>query len=299
MRVSERQRYETTSGRVEVAKINNGKALETLATQKTINRLSDDPIGAGQVVRKKDRIKNIQQFQKNIEFSKGFLERTEGALSSMSENLIRAKELAINLSNSTNDALAREGASREIKQVCEEMLALGNTSYAGRYVFSGFRSQTPALSADGNFLGDDGAIYLQMDAKDFRQANLQSRFLFEASNEERETGHFNMIDCLKTLQEGLSSNSRDMIRRAMEELDHQMQKVTSYQATLGAIQNGLQTSSRRLELDQELFTEDLSRIEDADVFKASSDFKRTEATLQSSLLAANKLLQPSLLNFMQ
>ena len=35
------------------------------------------------------------------------------------------------------------------------------------------------------------------------------------------------------------------------------------------------------------------------MFKASSDFKQTEAILQSTLMASNKLLQPSLMNFLQ
>jgi flagellar hook-associated protein 3 FlgL len=38
---------------------------------------------------------------------------------------------------------------------------------------------------------------------------------------------------------------------------------------------------------------------DADAFAAVSDFKKTETILQSTLLAANKVLQPSLLNFLQ
>ncbi len=299
MRVSERQRYDTTTTRVETAKGTNAQQLEIMASQKRINHLSDDPIGAGQAVRTRNRVGNIRQYQKNIEFSKGFLERSEAAISSMQDNLIRAKELAVNLSNSTNDADARRSAANEIKQIMEEMVSLGNTTYANRYVFSGFRSQTPALSSDGHYLGDDGAVYLQLDSNDFRQVNLNARGLFEASPEEQQQRHFNMMDCLQVLHDGLTGNHIDNILTAMDELDYQMQKVTSHQATLGAIQNGLSSSLKRLELDEELFMSDLSRIEDADIFKVTSDFKRTEAVLQSTLLASNKLLQPSLLNFMQ
>jgi flagellar hook-associated protein 3 FlgL len=43
----------------------------------------------------------------------------------------------------------------------------------------------------------------------------------------------------------------------------------------------------------------LSNIVDADAFEVMSDFKKTETILQSTLLAANKALQPSLLNFLQ
>jgi flagellar hook-associated protein 3 FlgL len=43
----------------------------------------------------------------------------------------------------------------------------------------------------------------------------------------------------------------------------------------------------------------LSGVEDADMYDATSEFKRTETALQSTLQASTKLLQPSLLNFMQ
>ena len=56
MRVSERQRYDITHNRVERAKSNNADQLETLSTQKRINRISDDPVAAGQSIREKNKI---------------------------------------------------------------------------------------------------------------------------------------------------------------------------------------------------------------------------------------------------
>jgi len=299
MRVSERQRYTIAAGRVESAKSDNTRDLESVATQKRINHLSDDPIGAGQAIRDKYRIGNVVQFQKNIEFSKGFIDRSESALGGMQDLLIRAKELAVNMANDTNDGLARNSVSKEIKQIMDEMASLANTSYANRFVFSGFRTQTPAMSGDGKYLGDDGAIFLQVDSNDFRQVNLQARNLFEASADERAQAHFNMMDCLGILASGLQTDNKFEIQKAMDELDFQSQKVSTYQATLGAVQNGLAAAGKRLALDEELVRTDLSNVQDADVFKVSSDFQRSEQILQSTLLASNKLLQPSLLNFMQ
>ena len=56
---------------------------------------------------------------------------------------------------------------------------------------------------------------------------------------------------------------------------------------------------RRIELQKEQKIDTVSKVEDADMFKATSDFKRTETALQTTLMASNKLLQPSLLNFLQ
>jgi flagellar hook-associated protein 3 FlgL len=63
--------------------------------------------------------------------------------------------------------------------------------------------------------------------------------------------------------------------------------------------NAINNTQTRVIKDVDAAKGTLSQIEDADAFKVMSDFKKTEATLQSTLLASNKVLQPSLLNFMQ
>lgn len=299
MRVSDRQRYQIANTRVNVAKTDNADMLEQLATQKRINRLSDDPIGLGQSLRRKSQINDADQFIKNIDFSKGFIERSEASLSGISDYLIRAKELSVTLANASYDASSRASSAKEVKEIIDGVVSLANSTYGNRYILGGFRTLTPPVSREGHFMGDDGAIFLQIDEGSFRQINLQARGLFEPSVEEREQGRFGMIHTLEVLQDSLENDNIQGIRKAMDELDYQLEKTSSYQATLGSIYNAIEENAKRLEHKREMTQEDLSRIEDADVYKATSDFKRTEAVLQSTLLASNKLLQPSLMNFMQ
>ncbi|MCX6131076.1 MAG: flagellar hook-associated protein FlgL, partial [Proteobacteria bacterium] len=293
MRISDRQRYELANSRVDKAKTDNTDMLEQLSTQKRINKVSDDPIAMGQSLRRKTQISNFDQFIKNIEFSKGFLERSEAALTGISDNLIRAKELSVTLSNSTYGPGSREAAAGEIKEIIDGVVSLANSSYGSRYLFGGFRTQTPPVSQDGNFLGDDGAIFLQIDDGTFRQINLQARNLFEPNVDERAKKHFGMIATLQILHDSLHTNDVEGIRVAMEELDFQTEKTSSYQATLGAIYNAIENTANKIELNRELTQADLSRLEDSDTYKVTSDFKRTESVLQSTLMASNKLLQPS------
>ncbi|MFW7377888.1 MAG: flagellar hook-associated protein FlgL [Oligoflexus sp.] len=299
MRVSDRQRYHVTGTRVEHAKTQNSDVLEQVSTQKRINHVSDDPVAFGQSLKRQTAINDMGQYQKNIEFSKGYIERAEASLMGIGDFLIRAKELSVSLSNSTYDVSSRKAAAREVKELIEGIVGLANAQYGGRYVFSGFRTKTPPLSRDGNFLGDDGAIFLQIDHGTFRQINLQARNLFEPNVVEREQGRFGMIHALDVLQDSLNKDDLDGIRKVMDELDHLIDKTSSYQATLGAIYNGVENTARRIELSKEVTVKELSNLEDVDTYKSASEFKRTEGVLQSTMLASNKLLQPSLLNFLQ
>src|SRR4051812_1619086 len=103
MRISERLRYDLVNQRVHDSKEANAHAMERLSSQKEVTKLSDNPIGATQMMRFRDQILDMRQFQTNIEYSKGFLERSETALNSITDGLIRAKELAIGMSNDTYD----------------------------------------------------------------------------------------------------------------------------------------------------------------------------------------------------
>lgn len=299
MRVSERQRYNLTSNRVEGAKDKNSKMLEQMSTQKTINHLSDDPVNLTQVVKERKKVRQFDQFQRSINYAKGYLERAEGAIAGIQNFLIRAKELSVSMANDTYGHESRYASSREIKEVMEAIVSLANTTYGNRYVFGGYRTLTPPISKDGEFLGDDGGIFIQIGENDFKQVNINARSMFEATLDEREDGHFDLLHGLNVLYQGLRDDDVPQIRVAMEELEFQLDKVSNYQAKIGSIWNGLEAIDKQLVRSKDETVGTISTLEDTDMFKASSDFKRTEQVLQSTLLASNKLLQPSLLNFLQ
>ena len=299
MRISERLRYETVAGRVNDAKEQNSNAMEELSSQRRIDKLSDDPVGSSQIIRFRDQIENVRQFQTNIEYSKGFLERSEEALQAINNNLIRAKELSVAMSNGTYDPSSREATSREIREILDEIITLGNSTFNGRYVFGGFRNQTPTLNLDGDFMGDDGIVQLELTSGNFRPVSLNGRDVFEATPDELKKGHFNMIESLNLLYNGMHNNDTDAIHRAMNELEHQLNKTSAGIASIGAMSTAINETGARLSGDETTLRDQLSKVQDVDMYQASSEFKRTEAVLQGTLMASTKLLQPSLLNFLQ
>ncbi len=299
MRVPDSKRYDMAASRVQDAKARNAKSLEQISTTKRINTLTDDPIGYSSVINLSNTIGNVKQYQRNLNFAKGFVENTELALTGLTDKLIRAKELAVGMANDTYGADSKEAVSKEIGEIMKEVVGLGNTSFNNRYVFSGFRTQTPSFDVSGQFLGDDGKIFIPISMNSYRQVNIPGRNLFEATEEEQKQGHFNLIDALDVFQDGLTNNDKPLIHKALDEIDFQIQKVTSFQANVGAIFNGLEAAGKRLEMEEEASVKQRSEVEDVDIYAASTDFKQSEAVMQNTLLATNKLLQPSLLNFMQ
>lgn len=299
MRVSERQRFWLANKHVDEAKEKNIDSLRVLSSQKRINALHDDPIGSARAIKHRDVLADYNSFKQNIEFSKGFVEITESAVSSIAERLSRAHELSIAMANDTYANDSRRATAREIGEITNQIIQLANSKYNGRYIFSGFRTTSPALDHDGVYLGDDGGIFLQVGHDSFKRVNVPGRILFETDNDEAQRGHFNMINTLDALQQALNADDLDMIYKLVEELSYQIDKTNSFQASIGSVWQALEQAEKRLELSAELETKTLSKIEDADIYDSTSNFKRAETILQSTLLASSKFLQPSLLNFLQ
>ncbi len=299
MRVSERQRFMIANKRIDDAKTQNIDALKTLSTQKRINALHDDPVGATRVIKHTASIADQNSFQQNIAFSKGFLEAAETAVTTIADGLGRVQELAIAMANDTYAIDSRQATAKEIGQIMNQIVQMGNSKFNGRYVFSGFRTNSPALDADGVFLGDDGEIFLQIGKNNYKSINVPGRELFEASPDEKNEGHLHMVEMLQGLKSAMEGDDKASIYRMVDELSFQINKATSFQASVGAIWNAIEHAGQRLEFTKDQEIETLSKIEDADIYEATSQYKRVETMLQSTLLASNKFLQPSLLNFLQ
>ena len=299
MRVSEKQKYWITQNRLNRGRTRNVEVLNKLSTQKEINKLHDDPVNLVRALKIKDRLSALATYQSNIDFSKGFLDVTESAIANMHEKLGRAQELAIAMANDSYDDKNRMITAKEVKEILKEMVQMANSKYGSRYIFAGFRSLNPPVSLDGDFLGDDGKVFIQVSPDHYKSINISGRELLQPTKAEAKAGHAGLMDSIKLLIKGLEGDSKEAIFRSVDEIAFQMDKLASFQASVGAIWTAVDEAGSRNEFEILQKTAKLSDIEDADIFKTSSDFKRTESVLQSTLMASNKLLQPSLLNFMQ
>lgn len=122
-----------------------------MSSGKKIQRPSDDPVGTTMVLKYKTDIREAAQYQKNIDDSLGWLEVSESALVNLKDVLQRARELAVQAANGTNTTEDRQKIQLEIEQLKEEIIASGNATNAGRYIFSGLETNVPLFNEDGTY----------------------------------------------------------------------------------------------------------------------------------------------------
>ena len=125
-----------------------------MATGKKIKVPSDDPVVAARALKLRTDVSEIAQYKKNVGDAQSWMEITETALSSIGDILHRAGELAVQAANETNSLEETQKIRSEISQLKEQVVDLANTSYNGRYIFSGFKTDQKLLDVNGNYAID-------------------------------------------------------------------------------------------------------------------------------------------------
>jgi flagellar hook-associated protein 3 FlgL len=298
MRVSERMKYDATHNRINEARHFAMDTQDQASSGRKLRQVSDDPSGSIRIFRNRTRLENITQFRRTIDYAEGFLGKTEDSLRSINEALIRAKELAVQQSNSVWDASSRKTVSFEVQQLAQQIVQLGNSTYADRYVFGGFQTSQPPVAGDGHYSGDDGLIYVQFDEDTFKPINIPGRRIFEVTVKD----HGEEVPLLKIIHDfsdALKNNDVNGIYQASSRLDGALTQITEMTASLGARRAGIRDVAERLDMQEEFVTKDNVNIESADPVSTALDMKRAETALSYTINASAKVLGPSLMEFLK
>lgn len=127
------------------------KMQDQLATGKRISVPSDDPVLASKVLARKTDLSELEQYGKNTRDALGWMEITENALENNGDMLHRIKELSLQAANGTYSVEDTKNIKVEIENLKKQFVSNANTTFAGRYVFSGFETDKKLLNEDGTF----------------------------------------------------------------------------------------------------------------------------------------------------
>jgi flagellar hook-associated protein 3 FlgL len=124
---------------------------QQLSSGKQLSDPSDDPGRIAQDLSLHTAIDATNQQATNVQNAVSELTTTDSALSSLTSVLQSARQLAIQGSTETLTDQQRAALGDQIDQLLHQAIAVGNTSYAGRYVFAGTaKTANPPVQQQGN-----------------------------------------------------------------------------------------------------------------------------------------------------
>ena len=121
------------------------------ATGKLIQKASEDPVVATRSQKLKTDLSVIAQYRKNADSTVAWMTATESAIKNTSDVLIKIRTLAVQASTGTLMEEDRQSIASQVKQLKDEIVNLANSTYSGRYLFSGYKSDTPLMDENGFF----------------------------------------------------------------------------------------------------------------------------------------------------
>jgi flagellar hook-associated protein 3 FlgL len=125
-------------------------AQETVATQRSFNRLSENPIDAGRVLDLGRALSRSTQYLNNINRTSALADVQDQTMGQVHDLIQRSKELLLREANAvTSTGATRESARIEIAIITTQMVQVANSRFDGQYLFSGFASNTPAFADAG------------------------------------------------------------------------------------------------------------------------------------------------------
>lgn len=134
-------------------KADMNKKFNQYATGQKIQKPSEDPVIAIRSLKYRSNLTQVNQYlKKNVEDAYNWMEVTESALNSMTSLLKDIAGYVTQGSNDTYEVIDRDSISSQLQEYKEELYGMLNTDNAGRYVFSGYRTDTTVsyLEADSS-----------------------------------------------------------------------------------------------------------------------------------------------------
>ncbi len=310
MRITEGSNYETVRDTMRRGR----EKMETLQNQaaslKKLNRPSDNPAAAAEVLRIRSDKAKVEHFQLNSKIAENFLVNTDQSIADLSDIVVRSKELAISQSSmASSSEETRRAVAEEVNQLFNQAVSVANRRVGDRSIFSGYKTQSPAVNSNGQYLGDRGQMMVEIGSDVFIALNIPGDEVFNThpspmspdSQDHSEPGpdNVNLFNELQHFKVGLLAGDLDGIRDTLDRFDQLHGQLIATRAKVGARLQGVQYTNQATERQQISNSVLSSSLEDADMAQVVTDLNKEESVFKSSLAASKRLIQPSLLDFLR
>jgi len=246
----------------------------------------------------RSELRNIEQFNKNIDDGSGWLELSEATLNELETLFVEARGLGVQGASDTYDAQQRRALADQIDQFLEHSLSLSEARYRGRYIFSGTQTSEPPYEVtrvDGRIntitaTGDtSGTIEREVSDGIVVQVNIPGQDLFE--------GPLNAFGVLKDMRDALSDNDVTAVRDSLTQLADMREKISAVRGRVGARVNRMELTRNVLARVATEMTGILSEDEDVDLTATIVSLAEEEDVFQAALASGGSIIPQSLMDF--
>ncbi|MBC7713838.1 MAG: flagellin FliC [Rhizobacter sp.] len=238
-------RAQNAMSKVEAAK---SDSLSKLSSGSRINKAGDDAAGLAISEKLKANIRGSQQATRNAGDGISMIQTAEGGMNEVSNILIRLRELSVQTASDTVGDSERKFADLEFQNLTQEVDRIAtSTQFNGKDLLSG---KGDKLDFQVGIMNDDKNDRLSYKPQD------------------------SSVKAADLGIEGLGVQTKASAQENLEKIDSAINGVNGNRASLGALQNRLQSTISNLETRTENLAAANSRIRDTDVAAESAELAK-------------------------
>jgi flagellar hook-associated protein 3 FlgL len=276
---------------------------EQIASQKRINRPSDDPGGMARVLGGRSTLASIAQYTDNITQGISRLQFAEGTLGTVDDLVQQARRTAEENSGAEVTAEARQLAASNVKEIYDQVLQLANSTYGDRYMFSGDQTDSAPFTRDASYTatyhGDGGSFRIPIADGVEVTVDADGRNYFQ----DGANGGVDVFDELRDLITGLENANTTagtaQIQATIDPLADAHVQIMNKRSEYGPKLARFQATQEHWTNLKSTVQDAIGRDEDVDVAQAVIELKNLQVAYESTLAAASQIIQPSLVNFLK
>ncbi|HRE25730.1 MAG TPA: flagellin [Anaerolineales bacterium] len=259
---------------------------------KKIDTPSDDPQVAVRSIQLRSAVATHKAYVDSGKVTQERLGVNDAALADIVTTLNRSIQVALQGRGDTLGAEERQGLADEINGLIEHAVGIGNTTFRGAYIFSGFAINTEPYAFDGTNLSSNvgstaGPINNLIEPGHSLQVNVDGNAVVRPA-----------LDALLSLRNALNADDGNAIGASLGQLQSALEGVNSARTTNGARTRELTTALDRMDKIALSLKSLLSSTEDVDMAEAIMNLQHAETVNQAVLQTAAKSVSQSLFDFL-
>lgn len=296
MRVTTFMTYQRMTLNLNAKTEDAARLANMIATGKRISKPQEDPRAWSQAMDLRQGLRELETFQKNLDFAVAWNETTVNSLNSFSKLLDEAIQTGISAINNSED---RATQIRTIEQISQQALDLANTQYDGRYIFSGtkfstapFSENPPAGSGKYSYEGNTEYFEIRTGKNTSQRINLdgQEVFITDAGS--------NILETLSALKTALEDEDMTEVQNQTMALQTAREHIRGANSLAGLRMSYFDGQKSALETLQTNSKDRLGELEDADTAEAIILMQQNQTALQAALQATAMLDDLNLAKFL-
>lgn len=291
MRVTQAMLTRNSLQRVMENRSNMAKTNERIVSGKKFSRSSDDPISFSKSERLKTNLTQNEQFLDKIKYAESWIGNTVSLMENLNDLALKARDIAHTGSDGSSNEEIRGVLAGQLEAVLNEALAVTNSDYLDKSVFSG-----TATNVEDPFLYQAGVVSYTGNADKMNRTYSESVSVdINVSGQQiMDTG---MFEAMTNLLTALNANDETAIRAEIDTLKSAADQLNAITAEVGAQSKNISYIKLRLEqsnLDLQKF---LSEEEDIKLDEEIVRLKAEELSYQAAMQSTSRMLELSILNY--